>query len=115
MSSVKQLGADSRFESVVCQRAAPEMLDQVLEIFAVHPDYDLDIMKPSQTLFQISAAMIPGLGDVLGEVKPDVVLVHGDTSTAFIAALAAFISRSPSDTWRRGCAPGISIRRSLKK
>lgn len=93
---VKRLGADSRFESVVCVSAQHrEMLDQVLEIFDVHPDYDLDIMKPSQTLFQISAAMISGLGDVLERVKPDVVLVHGDTSTAFIAALAAFYKQIP--------------------
>lgn len=93
---VKLLGSDSRFESVVCSRAQHrEMLDQVLEIFDVHPDYDLNIMKPSQTLFQISAALIPGFGDVLEEVKPDVVLVHGDTSTAFTAALAAFYRQIP--------------------
>ncbi len=93
---VKVLGADNRFESVVCVSAQHrEMLDQVLEIFDVQPDYDLDIMKPSQTLFQISAAMIPGFGDVLEEVRPDVVLVHGDTSTAFIAALAAFYKQIP--------------------
>ena len=93
---VKLLGSDSRFESVVCVSAQHrEMLDQVLEIFDVHPDYDLNIMKPSQTLFQISAALIPGFGDVLEEVKPDVVLVHGDTSTAFTAALAAFYRQIP--------------------
>ena len=69
---VKLLGSDSRFESVVCVSAQHrEMLDQVLEIFDVHPDYDLNIMKPSQTLFQISAALIPGFGDVLEEVKPE--------------------------------------------
>lgn len=93
---VKLLDADPRFESVVCVSAQHrEMLDQVLEIFDVHPDYDLDIMKPSQTLFQISAAIIPGLGDVLEKVRPDVVLVHGDTSTAFLAALAAFYQQIP--------------------
>jgi len=93
---VKLLDADPRFESVVCVSAQHrEMLDQVLEIFDVHPDYDLDIMKPNQTLYQISANMIPGLGDVLSKEKPDLVLVHGDTSTAFIAALAAFYQQIP--------------------
>ncbi len=93
---VKRLGGDSRFQSVVCVSAQHrEMLDQVLEIFDVHPDYDLNIMKPSQTLFQVSAAMIPGFGDVFEEVQPDVVLVHGDTSTAFFAALAAFYKQIP--------------------
>lgn len=93
---VKLLAADSRFESIVCVSAQHrEMLDQVLAIFDVHPDYDLNIMKPSQTLFQISAAMIPGIGEVLEAVKPDLVLVHGDTSTAFLAALAAFYQQIP--------------------
>lgn len=93
---VKRLEADGRFESLVCVTAQHrEMLDQVLAIFGVRPDYDLDIMKPSQTLFDITSAVVTGLGRVFSEAKPDVVLVHGDTSTAFCAALAAFYLQIP--------------------
>ena len=76
---------------VVCVTAQHrEMLDQVLEIFNVKPDYDLDIMKTRQSLAGITTRVLEGMEDVLKKEKPDIVLVHGDTSTSFVAALAAF-------------------------
>ncbi len=78
-------------ESLVCVTAQHrQMLDQVLELFEIKPDYDLDIMKPGQDLYDVSANALLGMRDVLRECKPTVVLVHGDTTTCFIAALAAF-------------------------
>ena len=67
-----------------------EMLDQVLEIFDIHPDYDLDIMKPNQDLYEITSRVLLKMRDVLDDYQPDVVLVHGDTTTSTTAALAAF-------------------------
>ncbi len=82
-------------ESVVCVTAQHrEMLDQVLEIFNIKPDYDLDIMKDRQTLVGITARVLEGLDSVIKESKPDIVLVHGDTSTSFVAALAAFYNQT---------------------
>ena len=76
---------------IVCVTAQHrEMLDQVLDIFGVKPDYDLDIMKTRQTLNGITTRVLEGMEDVLRKEKPDIVLVHGDTSTSFVAALAAF-------------------------
>lgn len=76
---------------IVCVTAQHrEMLDQVLDIFGVKPDYDLDIMKSRQTLGGITTRVLEGMEDVLKKEKPDVVLVHGDTSTSFVGALAAF-------------------------
>jgi UDP-N-acetylglucosamine 2-epimerase (non-hydrolysing) len=72
-----------------------QMLDQVLEAFGVTPDYDLSIMKDKQTLFDITTNILNGIGVVLDEVKPDVVLVHGDTSTTFVTALACFYKQIP--------------------
>ncbi len=72
-----------------------QMLDQVLKIFDVKPDYDLAIMKEKQTLFDITASVLDGIRNVISECKPDVVLVHGDTSTSFAAALAAFYLNVP--------------------
>ena len=78
-------------ESIVCVTAQHrQMLDQVLEIFKIKPDYDLDIMEPRQTLATITEKSLRGLDTVLDEAKPDIVLVHGDTSTTFAGALAAF-------------------------
>lgn len=78
-------------ESVVCVTAQHrEMLDQVLDIFGVKPDYDLDIMKTRQSLAGITTRVLEGMEDVLKKEQPDIVLVHGDTSTSFVAALAAF-------------------------
>ncbi|MUG46776.1 non-hydrolyzing UDP-N-acetylglucosamine 2-epimerase [Paenibacillus woosongensis] len=79
-------------ESVVCVTAQHrEMLDQVLEVFKIVPDYDLDVMKPNQTLNEITIRVLGGLESVLREAKPDIVLVHGDTLTTFLASYAAFL------------------------
>jgi UDP-N-acetylglucosamine 2-epimerase (non-hydrolysing) len=72
-----------------------EMLDQVLHLFGLEPDYDLDIMKAGQTLFDITTRALLGLKDVLQQEKPDMVLVHGDTTTTFVGALAAFYQQIP--------------------
>lgn len=88
---VKELERHAEIESIVCVTAQHrEMLDQVLELFEIKPDYDLDIMKERQTLTGITNRVLEGLDKVLEEAKPDVVLVHGDTTTSFAAALAAF-------------------------
>ena len=84
------------FKTVVCVTGQHrEMLDQVLRIFEVQPDYDLNIMKQGQDLYDITARVLTGMRDVLNEVKPDVVLVHGDTTTSTAAALAAFYQQIP--------------------
>ncbi|MFF2446599.1 non-hydrolyzing UDP-N-acetylglucosamine 2-epimerase [Neobacillus sp. NPDC058068] len=72
-----------------------EMLDQVLNIFEIIPDYDLNIMKERQSLIDVTTRCLEGLNQVLAEVKPDIVLVHGDTSTTFVASLAAFYHQIP--------------------
>jgi UDP-N-acetylglucosamine 2-epimerase (non-hydrolysing) len=78
-------------ESIVCVTAQHrQMLDQVLNLFEIRPDYDLDLMAPNQDLFDITAKVLLGLRDVLRQAKPDIVLVHGDTTTCFAAGLAAF-------------------------
>lgn len=84
------------FETIVCVTGQHrEMLDQVLRIFEVKPDYDLNIMKQGQDLYDITARVLTGMRDVLNKVKPDVVLVHGDTTTSTAAALAAFYQQIP--------------------
>lgn len=81
-------------DPVVCVTAQHrEMLDQVLEIFKIKPEYDLDIMKERQTLIGITTRVLEGLDSVMKEAKPDIVLVHGDTSTTFVGALAAFYNQ----------------------
>ena len=88
---VKELKSREEIECVVCVTAQHrQMLDQVLHAFSITPDYDLNIMKPGQTLSDITVHVLKGLEDVIKEVKPDIVLVHGDTSTTFAGALAAF-------------------------
>lgn len=88
---VRALAADSRFESRVCVTAQHrEMLDQVLQLFAIEPDYDLNVMKAGQTLYDVTSRILLGMKEVLETFKPDVVLVHGDTTTTFSVALAAF-------------------------
>jgi UDP-N-acetylglucosamine 2-epimerase (non-hydrolysing) len=84
------------FETIVCVTGQHrEMLDQVLRIFEVQPDYDLNIMKQGQDLYDVTARVLVGMRDVLKEVQPDVVLVHGDTTTSTAAALAAFYQQIP--------------------
>ncbi len=92
---VKELREREGFESLVCVTAQHrQMLDQVLRAFAIHPDYDLDIMRQGQTLSDITARVLKGLEGVLREVKPHMVLVHGDTSTTFAGALAAYYAQT---------------------
>ncbi|MGL0938964.1 non-hydrolyzing UDP-N-acetylglucosamine 2-epimerase [Vibrio vulnificus] len=88
---VHALAADERFEAKCCVTAQHrEMLDQVLELFEITPDYDLNLMKAGQTLNEVTARILLKLKPVLQEFKPDVVLVHGDTATTFAASLAAY-------------------------
>lgn len=91
---VKELESRSEIESIVCVTAQHrEMLDQVLKTFKITPDYDLNIMKQSQTLSDVTTRALNGLEGVIKEVKPDIVLVHGDTTTTFAGALAAFYNQ----------------------
>ena len=84
------------FKTVVCVTGQHrEMLDQVLEIFDIHPDYDLNIMKQGQDLYEVTAKVLLGMRDVFREIRPDIVLVHGDTTTSTAAALAAFYQQIP--------------------
>ena len=84
------------FETIVCVTGQHrEMLDQVLRIFEVKPDFDLNIMKQGQDLYDVTARVLTGMRDVFKECKPDVVLVHGDTTTSTAAALAAFYQQIP--------------------
>ena len=84
------------FKTIVCVTGQHrEMLDQVLKIFDIKPDYDLNIMKQGQDLYDVTARVLTGMRDVLNEAKPDVVLVHGDTTTSTAAALAAFYQQIP--------------------
>jgi len=88
---VKALEADSRFTSKVCVTAQHrEMLDQVLELFEITPDYDLDLMKHKQTLNQVTSGILINIKPILEDFKPDIVLVHGDTATTFATSLAAY-------------------------
>lgn len=91
---VKELENTPGIDSIVCVTAQHrEMLDQVLEVFNIVPDYDLDIMKERQSLKDITIHALEGLDKVIKEVVPDIVLVHGDTSTTFVGALAAFYNQ----------------------
>lgn len=93
---VHALEQNENTESIVCVTAQHrQMLDQVLDIFTIKPDYDLDIMEQRQTLATITEKSLHGLDAVLEEAKPDIVLVHGDTSTTFAGALAAFYHKIP--------------------
>ena len=85
-----------KFETIVCVTGQHrEMLDQVLHIFEIVPDYDLNIMKQGQDLYDVTARVLMGMRDVLKEAQPDVVLVHGDTTTSMAAALSAFYAKIP--------------------
>lgn len=90
------LAADERFDSKICVTAQHrQMLDQVLDLFQLTPDFDLDIMKPGQDLTDITTAILQGLKPVLAELQPDMVLVHGDTATTFATSLAAYYQQIP--------------------
>ena len=93
---VHALAKDPFFEAKVCVTAQHrEMLDQVLKLFSIVPDYDLNIMQPGQGLTEITCRILEGLKPILAEFKPDVVLVHGDTTTTLATSLAAFYQRIP--------------------
>ena len=91
---VKELKSRKEIECIVCVTAQHrQMLDQVLKTFEIVPDYDLDIMKQGQTLSDITARVLKGLEEVIQEVKPNIILVHGDTTTTFAGALAAYYNQ----------------------
>lgn len=93
---VKRLADDARFTARVAVTGQHrEMLDQVLSVFDIAPDHDLAIMRPGQDLFDVTSAVLLGLRDVLRKERPDIVLVHGDTTTCFAASLAAFYEHIP--------------------
>lgn len=93
---VKALNKELGFDAKVCVTAQHrEMLDQVLALFQIKPDFDLNIMKPGQDLYDITGRILKGIREVFKEFKPDAVLVHGDTSTTFATALAAFYEQIP--------------------
>ncbi len=93
---VLELNKRENIDSLCCVTAQHrEMLDSVLKIFDIKPDFDLDIMTPKQTLSTITTKILSGLEELFSKVKPDIVLVHGDTSTAFVSALAAFYHQIP--------------------
>ncbi len=93
---VNELNKDSYFKTVVCLTGQHrQMLNQVLDCFQVTPDYNLDIMKKNQTLFDITAGILTGMKGILEKERPDIVLVHGDTSTTFVTSLACFYLNIP--------------------
>ena len=84
------------FHVMICVTAQHRgMLDQVLEIFKLRPDFDLDLMKSDQTLFSLTSEIIANTKSIYDQIQPDIVLVHGDTTTAFAASLSSFYSRIP--------------------
>ncbi len=99
---VKELAKSaSIFESRVCVTAQHrKMLDQVLELFDITPEYDLDIMKPAQNLTGVTSDVLQGLCPVLEEFRPDVVLVHGDTTTSIAASLGCLLSKNTGCPYR---------------
>ena len=93
---VKAIAAREGFESICCLTGQHrEMLDSVMEIFELKADYDLDIMEKSQTLSKITTKTLLGMEQVIAEAKPDLILVHGDTTTTFAGALSAFYHQVP--------------------
>jgi UDP-N-acetylglucosamine 2-epimerase (non-hydrolysing) len=93
---VDELRSRDSFETIVCVTGQHrQMLDQALDAFGIEPDYDLTIMRPQQTLFDVTEAVLSGMRRILQETKPDTVLVHGDTTTSFATALACFYLQIP--------------------
>src|SRR5690606_2515023 len=104
---VKALADDAYFESKVCVTAQHrEMLDQVLYLFEITPDFDLNLMKPGQDLYDIASGVLLGLRSVLKACQPDIVLVHGDTATTFDATLAASYEQTPVGPVEAGLRTG---------
>lgn len=114
---VNELKKSAVLRTTVCVTGQHrEMLHQVLETFSIREDYDLDIMQKEQDLYDVTGRVLAGMRDVLKKEQPDAVLVHGDTSTAFAASLAAFYRQIPTGHVEAGCAHTTStppIRRSL--
>ena len=93
---VKELAGRPEIESLCCVTAQHrQMLDSVLEVFDLKPDWDLDIMTPRQTLSTITSKCLAGMDEAIDALKPDMILVHGDTSTTFAGALSAFYHQVP--------------------
>ena len=93
---VLELRKSNKIDALVCVTAQHrQILDQVLQLFNITPDYDLNVMQPDQTLDELTARVLTGIGNVLDKVQPDVVLVHGDTTTTLAALLATFYRRVP--------------------
>ena len=92
-----------------------QMLDQVLDTFNIKPDYDLNMMKDRQTLVDITTRALEGLDKVMKEAKPDIVLVHGDTSTTFVASLAAFYNQIAIGHVEAGLRHGINFHHFRKR
>ena len=93
---VKELASRQGIDSICCVTAQHrEMLDSVLEVFDLKPDWDLDIMTPRQTLSTITSKCLTGMDEAIDTLKPDMILVHGDTSTTFAGALSAFYHKVP--------------------
>lgn len=105
---VRALDGDARFQSLLCVTAQHrQMLDQVLEIFGIHPDYDLDMMRPGQDLTDITVGVLAGLRDIITDAEPDLILVHGDTSTTMAATLAGYYARIPVGHVEAGLRTGF--------
>ena len=91
-----ELGNNPNFNTQVCVTGQHrEMLDQVLDLFDLKPDFDLNLMKPGQDLYDVTSGALLGLRDVINQAKPDLVLVHGDTTTTMAASLSAFYQKVP--------------------
>ena len=104
---VRALSADPRFHAEVCVTAQHrDMLDQALRLFEITPDYDLNLMRPGQTLHALTARIVEGLAAVFAQSRPEVVLVHGDTTTCLAASLAAFYSQIPAAHVEAGLRTG---------
>lgn len=113
---VQQLCQDNRFVAKVCVTGQHrEMLDQVLELFSITPDFDLNIMEPGQTLNGVTSKILLGMQQVLSSEQPDVVLVHGDTATTFAASLAAYYQQIPVGHVEAGLRTGNIYSLGLKR
>ena len=113
---VKELASRDEIESLCCVTAQHrEMLDSVMEVFDLKADCDLDIMTPRQTLSTITSKCLLGMDDAIEQLKPDMILVHGDTSTTLPVRSRPSTIRCPWGTWRRAFAPTINIRPSRRK
>ena len=113
---IKELASRPNFECRTCITGQHrEMLAQVLELFELEPDWNLDLMRPNQDLAYLTGAVLSRVGEVLRAFRPDRVIVQGDTTTTFAGALAAFYNRIPWRISRPVCVPTTSIRRGPRR